>query len=284
MCSPCSSMPGPVRPSRLLAGPRQILVAAHAPLVEPLLHVALGEPAGGQHLRVLDTEHQPGRGERDDRRSGPGDRVREVGEQLLRILRCAGCRRTRRCAAGWRTPRRCRRAARPRRRAAPTGSPPRSPRCTGSTGREHPGWPAPAPAAGCRTRCAPPARWPGRSSRWPGSRGPSTPPAQLIPSRCRTGPLTTISGAGPLVDCHPPPGTARSRPSASHAASTTGKYSGRQPARAAFTAACSTVHSRLRCGTAAITSSAGARGLREELLDHGPGTGTTGRPSVQPRS
>jgi hypothetical protein len=67
--------------------------------------------------------------------------------------------------------------------------------------------------------------------------GPKTPPPELKPSSWRTGPLTTIIGAGPLVDCQPPPRAARSRISASNAASTTGKYSGRQPAMAAFTAA-----------------------------------------------
>jgi len=67
--------------------------------------------------------------------------------------------------------------------------------------------------------------------------GPNAPPAVLKPSSCRTGPLTTIIGAGPLVDCQPPPRAARSRISASKAASTTGKYSGRQPAMAALTAA-----------------------------------------------
>jgi hypothetical protein len=51
------------------------------------------------------------------------------------------------------------------------------------------------------------------------------------------GPLTTISGEGPLVDWKPPPRAARSRMSASNAASTTGKYPGRQPAIAALTAA-----------------------------------------------
>ena len=67
--------------------------------------------------------------------------------------------------------------------------------------------------------------------------GPNAPPAVLNPSSCRTGPLTTMSGAGPLVDWKPPPRAARSRMSASNAARTTGKYSGLQPAIAALTAA-----------------------------------------------
>jgi len=67
--------------------------------------------------------------------------------------------------------------------------------------------------------------------------GPKAPPAVLKPSCSLIGPLTTISGAGPLVDWKPPPRAARSRISASNAASTTGKYSGLQPAIAALTAA-----------------------------------------------
>ena len=53
--------------------------------------------------------------------------------------------------------------------------------------------------------------------------GPNAPPAVLKPSSFLTGPLTTISGEGPLVDWKPPPRAARSRMSASNAASTTGK-------------------------------------------------------------
>jgi hypothetical protein len=67
--------------------------------------------------------------------------------------------------------------------------------------------------------------------------GPKAPPVVLKPSSFLIGPLTMIIGAGPLVDCQPPPRAARSRISASNAASTTGKYSGRQPAIAALTAA-----------------------------------------------
>jgi hypothetical protein len=78
--------------------------------------------------------------------------------------------------------------------------------------------------------------------------GPKTPPVQLKPRRARIGPLTMISGAGPLVLCQPAPlPPARSRMSASHAARTTGKYSGRQPAIAALIAATSTVTVRSTC-------------------------------------
>jgi hypothetical protein len=85
--------------------------------------------------------------------------------------------------------------------------------------------------------------------------GPNAPPAVLKPRSCLIGPLTTIIGAGPLVDCQPPPRAARSRISASKAASTTGKYSGRQPAMAALTAARYTVQSRPTCSRVPMTSS-----------------------------
>jgi hypothetical protein len=77
------------------------------------------------------------------------------------------------------------------------------------------------------------------------------PPVQLTASSLRIGPLITISGAGPLVDCQPPPLAARSRMTASQAPSTSGKYSGRQPAIAAVL----TVHSRLRWSIRHNTSS-----------------------------
>ena len=71
---------------------------------------------------------------------------------------------------------------------------------------------------------------------------------------------------------------------ASTAASTTGRYSGRQPAITALTATFSTVHSTRSGGTTATTSS-GARvvpsSMRRTRASVG---GTTGRPSVQPRS
>ncbi len=84
--------------------------------------------------------------------------------------------------------------------------------------------------------------------------GPNTPPPLLKPSSVRTGPFTTMSGAGPLVLCQPPPCAARSSMSAWKAASTTGKCSGRQPAIAALMAASLTVHSRPRCSMRPMTS------------------------------
>ena len=112
--------------------------------------------------------------------------------------------------------------------------------------------------------------------------GPSTPPAELIPSSPRIGPFTTIRGAGPLVLCQPPPVTTRCCISASQAASTTGRYSGRHPAIAALIAACSTVHSRPRCGTAATTSARGRGVAARNSSTTSAVTGTTGSPSVQP--
>jgi hypothetical protein len=112
--------------------------------------------------------------------------------------------------------------------------------------------------------------------------GPNTPPAPLIPSSAATGPLTTISGAGPDVDCQPPPPVERSSISASHAASTTGKYSGRQPAIAALIAASCTVTALSSCGSRPITSSAGRSTVARNRSSSGCETGTSGRPSDQP--
>ncbi len=110
------------------------------------------------------------------------------------------------------------------------------------------------------------------------------PPVQLMASSGRIGPLITISGAGPLVDCQPPPLAARSRITASQEASTSGKYSGRQPAIAALIAAVLTVHSRPRWSIRHSTSS-GSRLVRaRNWSSRGCDAGTTGRPSVQPCS
>ena len=71
---------------------------------------------------------------------------------------------------------------------------------------------------------------------------------------------------------------------ASTAARTTGRYSGRQPAMTALTATFSTVHST-RSGGTTVTISSGSRvvpsSIRRTRASVG---GTTGRPSVQPRS
>ena len=114
--------------------------------------------------------------------------------------------------------------------------------------------------------------------------GPKTPPVELKPSSWRIGPLTTISGAGPLVLCQPPPVAERSRISASHTASTTGKCSGRQPAMAALMAASSTVHSRFRWSMRPMTSRRSRAVRARNRSSSGSDTGTTGKPSVQPCS
>ena len=112
--------------------------------------------------------------------------------------------------------------------------------------------------------------------------GPNAPPTVLKPSSCRTGPLTTIIGAGPLVDCHPPPRAARSRIRASNAASTTGKYSGRHPAIAALTAARYTVQFRPTCSSSPMTSSGARVVVARNASTSGCEAGTSGRPSDQP--
>ena len=77
---------------------------------------------------------------------------------------------------------------------------------------------------------------------------PHTLPRELNPSVVRSGPNSTENGAVPVVDCQIDRDTMPSRRNASHAASTTGKYSGRQPASAALIAASRTVSALLRCG------------------------------------
>ena len=113
--------------------------------------------------------------------------------------------------------------------------------------------------------------------------GPKTPPAQLMPRRERTGPLTTRSGAGPLVDCQAPR-TDRSRFTACHAASTTGKYSGLQPAMIAFAAAWATVTLRPQVGTEPMISSPSRPAAARHASMSAWVAGTTGSPSVQPCS
>ena len=70
---------------------------------------------------------------------------------------------------------------------------------------------------------------------------PNTLPWLFSPIRSRTGPFTTRNGAVPVVLCQIARGAYPSATSDSQAARTTGKYSGRQPARAALMAASRTV-------------------------------------------
>src|ERR1700730_267654 len=114
--------------------------------------------------------------------------------------------------------------------------------------------------------------------------GPKAPPAVLKPSSFLTGPLTTISGDGPLVDWNPPPRAARSRMSASNAARTTGKYSGLQPAMAALIAAVRTLTSRPTCSRAPMISSGSLPVVARNASSSGLDTGTSGSPSDQPCS
>jgi hypothetical protein len=71
--------------------------------------------------------------------------------------------------------------------------------------------------------------------------GPNTPAPQLMSSAKRIGPLTTISGAGAFVVADTPCRSKASSHTASTAAITTGRYSGRQPAITALMAIFSTV-------------------------------------------
>ena len=68
------------------------------------------------------------------------------------------------------------------------------------------------------------------------------------------------------------------------AASTTGRYSGRQPAITALIATFSTVHSA-RSGGSTHTTSPGARDVPSSIRSTRSSVGgVTGRPSVQPRA
>src|SRR3984957_7650066 len=108
-------------------------------------------------------------------------------------------------------------------------------------------------------------------------------PRELSPIAVRTGPFTTVNGAVPVVACQSARDTPPSPRNESQAASTTGKYDGRQPARAALIAASRTVSARFRCGRA-MTTSDGARAVVARIsARYASVTGTTGSPSVQPR-
>jgi hypothetical protein len=83
---------------------------------------------------------------------------------------------------------------------------------------------------------------------------PNTLPLLFSPICARTGPFTIRNGAVPVVDCQMARAGYPSAARDSHAASTTGKYSGRQPASAALMAASRTVSARFRCGMPSSTS------------------------------
>src|SRR2546429_2314499 len=113
---------------------------------------------------------------------------------------------------------------------------------------------------------------------------PKTPAPQLMSSAIRIGPPTITSGDGAFVVADTPWRSNASSHTASTAAITTGRYSGRQPAITALTATFSTV-ARPWLGGTSPTSSSGprpdaaiARATRARV------GGTTGRPSVTPRA
>ena len=113
---------------------------------------------------------------------------------------------------------------------------------------------------------------------------PKTFAPPFTPSRFATGPLTIVRGAqGWVVDCTPFKLKASSS-SASTAASTTGRYSGRQPAITALIATASTVALPPRGGSGP-SSSAGSRRVPASIARTRSGVGgTTGSPSVHPCS
>src|ERR1700760_3337001 len=113
---------------------------------------------------------------------------------------------------------------------------------------------------------------------------PHTLPRELNPSSVRFGPNSTENGAVPVVDCQIDLDTMPSAKNASQAASTTGKYSGRQPASAALSGASRTVRFLLRCGIGMSTSSGSLAVVARNSSRYEAVTGTTGRPSVQPRA
>ena len=113
---------------------------------------------------------------------------------------------------------------------------------------------------------------------------PSTLTPAFMPMRRRIGPLTTSTGPEKKVVASRPCMLNWLVHAASTAVSTTGRYSGRQPAITALTATFSTVHSARSGGTMATISS-GARFVPSSIrVTRASVGGTTGRPSVQPRS
>ena len=144
-----------------------------------------------------------------------------------------------------------------------------------SRGRGRPGAPPPVSATSRRS-----ARPMVRFARQP---GPSAPMPALRPIASRTGPLTTMSWPGGEVVTAWPLRLKASSSAASHAARTTGKYAGRQPASTAQAATRSSVASPMPGGTGAERRAAG-RGRRASRPPASRVGGTTGSPSVQPRS
>ena len=108
-------------------------------------------------------------------------------------------------------------------------------------------------------------------------------PVQLIPISCRMGPLTRTRMPGELVAAEASWMQFGSCLNiASMVASTTGKYSGRQPAITALAAACSAVSARRLTGTSPNTCSGGRDTYSSIASTRSSVGGTTGSPSVQP--
>jgi hypothetical protein len=107
---------------------------------------------------------------------------------------------------------------------------------------------------------------------------------EFMPMARRTGPFTTITGPEGIVVASSPCMLNSSVQTASTAARTTGRNSGRQPAMTAFTATFSTVQGARSGGTTATTWS-GARVVPSSMATTRSSVGgTSGRPSLQPRA
>ena len=114
--------------------------------------------------------------------------------------------------------------------------------------------------------------------------GPKTLPAAFMPMSRTTGPETISSGAEPPVLAVEAWKLKSGSLAASRAATSTGKYSGRQPAMTALAAAARMLHCRPVVGCAAMTVSAGRPSIASMARTRDASGGTTGKPSVQPRS
>ena len=114
--------------------------------------------------------------------------------------------------------------------------------------------------------------------------GPNRFTSAFMPMSSTRGPLTTRSGAEPPVLAVEPWKLKSGRSIASKAATSTGKYAGRQPAMTALTAAACSESSRPVAGCLAMTVSAGRSSAASISCTRSTCGGTTGRPSVQPCS
>ena len=106
----------------------------------------------------------------------------------------------------------------------------------------------------------------------------------FIPISAAIGPLTTAHSAAPPVLVSTVCRLNAASNIASSAATTTGKYSGLQPAITALIAAFSSVTPRPRAGRKPISSSGSVAPTSSSIASTRAGVGgTIGRPSVQPR-